>query len=165
MEALIKDDIFLKKVFKRQLKRGIAYYCCIMDYLSRPQKVKYIIRRLSDIPILRARIIIQYWEEDKKMIRILNRHKVNDYRIVRGYKNGQTPGYLNINIDNETINVRFIKELLNRHFGNDFSKQNAIDIIPYIVIDTGGDEIIAFHLYDDRGYYEYYIPKKIMRSV
>lgn len=66
MEALIKDDIFLKKVFKRQLKRGIAYYCCIMEYLSRPQKVKYIIRRLSDIPILRARIIIQYWEEDKK---------------------------------------------------------------------------------------------------
>jgi hypothetical protein len=40
-----------------------------------------------------------------------------------------------------------------------FLRNNAIDIIPYIIIDTGGDEIIAFHLYDDRGYYEYFVRK------
>ncbi len=161
MEAYITDDTFLKKVFKRQLKRGIAYHCCVMDNLSRPQKVEYVIKRLSEIPILRARILIQYWEEDNKMTRILNRHKINNFGIVRSYKNGQTPGYLNINIVEPKINTLFIKELINRHYGNDFSIKKAIDIIPYVVIDTGGDEIIAFHLYDDRGYYEYFIPKKI----
>ena len=93
-------------------------------------------------------------------MRMLSRHKINDYCVVRGYKNGRTPGYLNIDIDKKVFNPKFVKELLNRHYGNDFSKQNAIDIIPYVVIDTSEDEIIAFHLYDDRGYYEYYIPKK-----
>lgn len=160
MDRIIKDDVFLKKVFKRQIKQGIAYHSCVMDYLTISQKVKYTIRRLSEIPILSARIIIQYWEDDKTMMRMLSRHKINDYCVVRGYKNGQTPGYLNIDIDKKVFNPKFVKELLNRHYGNDFSKQNAIDIIPYVVIDTGGDEIIAFHLYDDRGYYEYYIPKK-----
>ena len=95
---------------------------------------------------------------------MLSRHKINDYCIVRGYKNGQTPGYLNIDIDKKVFYPKFVKELLNRHYGNDFSKQNAIDIIPYVVIDTSEDEIIAFHLYDDRGYYEYYIPKKKNQS-
>ena len=160
MEALIRDDIFLKKVFKRQLRRGIAYHCCVMDYLSRPQKVENTIKRINEISISHARIIIQYWEDDNKIVRILNRHKIENYRIIREYKNGQTPGY--INIDNNAINSKFLKELLNRHYGNDFSAKNAIDIVAYVVIDTGRDEIVAFHLYDDRGYYEYFIPKTLL---
>ena len=121
MDRIIKDDAFLKKVFKRQIKQGIAYHSCVMDYLTISQKVKYTIRRLSEIPILSARIIIQYWEDDKTMMRMLSRHKINDYCVVRGYKNEQTPGYLNIDIDKKVFNPKFVKELLNRHYGNDFS--------------------------------------------
>lgn len=162
MDRLIGDDIFLKKVFKRQIKRGIAYHGCIMDFLSRPQKVGYTIKRINEIPISNARIIIQYWEDNNRILKILHRHKIDEYRVVREYKNGQKPGYLNINIDNDVINTKFLKELLIKHYGNDFSVKNAIDIVAYIVIDTGGDEIIAFHLYDDRGYYEYFIPKTLL---
>lgn len=161
MDSLINNNLFLKKIFKRQLKRGIAYHCCIMEYLSRSQKVEYTIRRLSEIPISHARIIIHFWEDEKKMIRILNRHKVTDYSIVREYKKGTTPGLLNINVVAGTVIIDFLRAILNRHYGYDFSTQNAIDIVPYIVIDTGRDELIAFHLYDDRGYYEYHIPQRI----
>ena len=161
MDLLINNNLFLKKIFKRKLRRSIAYHCCIMDYLSRAQKVEYTIKRLSEIPISHARIIIHYWEDEKKMIRILKRHKVTEYSIVREYKKGTTPGFLNINVVERTINIDFFKELLNRHYGCDFSTQNAIDIVPYVVIDTGRDELIAFHFYDDRGYYEYHIPKSI----
>ena len=66
MDSLINNNLFLKKIFKRQLKRGIAYHCCIMEYLSRSQKVEYTIRRLSEIPISHARIIIHFWEDEKK---------------------------------------------------------------------------------------------------
>ena len=33
------------------------------------------------------------------------------------------------------------KNAINRHYGNDFSIKKAIDIIPYVVIDTGGDRV------------------------
>ena len=161
MEITIQDDVFLKKVFKRKRRRGIAYHGCIMDYLSRPQKVAFTMKRLMDVPFSKGRMIIQYWEDEKIMTRMLKRHGVKDYEIVRAYKQGATPGYLNINISGDTLDAKFLKELLTRHYGNDFSADNAIDIVPFVVIDTGGDEIIAFHLYDDRGFYEYFIRKNI----
>lgn len=161
MEISIKDDIFLKKVFKRKWRRGVAYHGCIMDYLSRPQKVSFTLKRLMEVPLSQARIIIQYWEENEKMKRIFVRHGIKDYEIVRSYKHGVTSGYVNINISDGSLNARFLRELLTRHYGKDFSTNNAIDIIPYIIIDTGGDEIIAFHLYDDRGFYEYFVCKAI----
>lgn len=132
-----------------------------MDYLSRPQKVAFTMKRLMDVPFSKGRMIIQYWEDEKIMTRMLKRHGVKDYEIVRAYKQGATPGYLNINISGDTLDAKFLKELLTRHYGNDFSADNAIDIVPFVVIDTGGDEIIAFHLYDDRGFYEYFIRKNI----
>ena len=48
MDRIIKDDVFLKKVFKRQIKQGIAYHSCVMDYLTISQKVKYTIIFKSD---------------------------------------------------------------------------------------------------------------------
>lgn len=163
MKELFTNDIYLKKVFARRIKRGIARYCCIMDYMSRPQKVKHTIKRLSEIPVKRARIIIQYWEDDNKMAKILKRHNIV-YRVTREYKNGATPGLIDITISNEQINRKFFKELLSRHYGHDFSANNAIDIIQFVIIDAGGDEIIAFHLYDDRGFYEYYIPNALYQQ-
>ena len=67
MEVTIQDDVFLKKIFKRKWRRGVAYHGCIMDYLSRPQKVSFTLKRLMEVPLSQARIIIQYWEENEKM--------------------------------------------------------------------------------------------------
>ena len=157
MELTIQDDVFLKKIFKRKLRRGIAYHGCIMDYLSRPQKVAFTLKRLMEVPLYKGRIIVQYWEEEKKMIRIFARHGIKDYEIVRPYKHGVTPGYININISGDSFNTKFLQELYARHYGKDFSTDNAIDIVLFVVIDTGENEIIAFHFYDDRGFYEYFV--------
>lgn len=159
MELTIQDDVFLKKIFKRKIRRGIAYHGCIMDYLSRPQKVAFTLKRLTEVPLYKSRIIIQYWEEEKKLTRICARHGVKDYEIVRPYKQGVTPGYININISGDSFNVKFLQELVARHYGKDFSTDNAIDIVLFVVIDTGENEIIAFHFYDDRGFYEYFVRK------
>ena len=161
MEVMIQDDVFLKKIFKRKWRRGIAYHGCVMDYLSRPQKVAFTLRRLMEVPFYQGRIIIQYWEDEKKMIRIFARHGVKNYEIVRPYKHGVTPGYININISSDSFNAKFLQELFTRHYGKDFSTDNAIDIVLFVVIDTGGNEIIAFHFYDDRGFYEYFVRKRM----
>ena len=165
MEITIQDDVFLKKIFKRKWKRGIAYHGCIMDYLSRPQKVAFTLKRLLEVPFFKGRIIIQYWEEEKLMKRMFARHGIQDYEIVRAYKHGVIPGYININISGESLDEKFMKELLTRHYGNDFSTDNSIDIVPFVIIDTGKDELVAFHLYDDRGFYEYFIRKSLKITV
>ena len=161
MELTIQDDVLLKKIFKRKWRRGIAYHGCIMDYLSRPQKVAFTLKRLMEVPLYKGRIIIQYWEEEKKMIRIFARHGVKNYEIVRPYKHGVTPGYININISSDSFNAKFLQELTARHYGMDFSTDNSINIVLFVVIDTGGSEIIAFHFYDDRGFYEYFVRKRM----
>ena len=161
MEVMIQDDVFLEKIFKRKWRRGIAYNCCVMDYLSRPQKVLFTVKRIMEVPLSKGRIVIHYWEEDKKMLRIFARHGIIDYEIVRPYKNGVTPGYINISISGDSLNAKFLQELFTRHYGKDFSTDNSIDIVPYMVIDTGGDEIVAFHFYDDRGFYEYFVRKSL----
>lgn len=161
MEITIQDDIFLKKIFNRKWRRGIAYHGCIMDYLSRPQKVAFTLKRLMEVPLSQGRIIIQYWEDEKKILQLFARHSVKDYEIIRSYKHGVTPGYININISGGSLNAKFLHELFIRHYGKDFSADNAIDIVPFVAIDTGEDEIIAFHFYDDRGFYEYFVRKQI----
>ncbi len=47
-----------------------------------------------------------------------------------------------------------------RHYGFDFSRSNALNLVPYFIIDTGNMEIIAIKCYDDMGVYQYFIRKE-----
>ena len=157
----IYDDQFLLSVFKHKRKRGIVCLSWFLDDLARPQKVDFVMARLSEFHICEARIIIQYWEDKKKLIRLFKRYNIEEYEIKREYKkNHATPGYINIHVRNKSLPLDFLKVFLTRHYGNDFERPYSLSVTPYIIIDNGNDEIIAIKLYDDRGAYQYYIKKK-----
>lgn len=160
MKKSIDNDIFFEKVLKRKITRGIAYHCCIMDNLAKSIKVDFVIRRINEVPFKEGRLILLYWEETDKLIDLFKEYNIHSYNIIREYKiNHVKPGYISMNIDSFFINSKFFKVLLKRHFGYDFSENNSLGLWPNIVIDTGKDEIVLFHLYDDRGFYEYFIRK------
>ena len=160
MNKLIYNDVFWQKVFKRKFRTGIAYHACIMDYLSSKQRVFFTIQRLMEIPISQARIVIQYWEKTKVATDLLDKYGLNSYQVKREYKKGHVkPGYINIDVSSQTLNEAFLYELLKRHYDKDFSRPNALDLVPYFIIDTGNSEIIAIKCYDDRGFYQYFIRK------
>ena len=164
MDNVIYNDEFWQRVFKRKFRAGIAYHACIMDYLSSKQRVLFTIRRLMEIPISQARIVIQYWEKTKVVTDLLDKYGLNSYQVIREYKiNHVKPGYINIDISSNALNELFLHELLTRHFGLDFSRSNALNLVPYFIIDTGNKEIIAIKCYDDRGFYQYFIRKEDKR--
>lgn len=166
MEISIYNDVLLKKVFNRKIKRPVAYsVASFMDHLSMKNKIDYTIRRLTEIQFQHARIIIEYWNDLEKIIELLKRFELFDYKIILPYKRNRIkPGVLSVNINTKQINQDFLKIFLKRHYGYDFSYSNRLEITPYIILDTGINEIIAFKLYDDRGYYEYHILKRISKS-
>jgi len=164
MDKAIYNDEFWLKVFKRKYRIGIAYNACIMDYLSSKQRVLFTIRRLMEIPISQARIVIQYWEKTKVVTDLLNKYGLNSYQVIREYKiNHVKPGYINIDISSQTLNELFLHELLTRHYSIDFSRSYALNLVPYFIIDTGNTEIIAIKCYDDRGFYQYFVRKEDKR--
>ena len=117
-----------------------------------------------EIPISQARIVIQYWEKTKTVTDLLDKYGLNSYQVIREYKiNHVKPGYINIDISSQTFNELFLHELLARHYGLDFSRSNALNLVPYFIIDTGNLEIIAIKCYDDRGFYQYFIRKEDKR--
>ena len=83
MDKAIYNDEFWLKVFKRKYRIGIAYNACIMDYLSSKQRVLFTIRRLMEIPISQARIVIQYWEKTKVVTDLLDKYGLNSYQVIR----------------------------------------------------------------------------------
>ena len=106
-----------------------------------------------EIPISQARIVIQYWEKTKTVTDLLDKYGLNSYQVIREYKiNHVKPGYINIDVSSQTLNEAFLYELLKRHYDKDFSRPNALDLVPYFIIDTGNSEIIAIKCYDDRGF-------------
>ena len=164
MDKAIYNDDFWQKVFKRKFRTGIAYHACIMDYLSSKQRVLFTIRRLMEIPISQARIVIQYWESSKVVTDLLDKYGLDSYQVKREYKkNHVKPGYINIDISSQILNEQFLLELFTRHYGLDFSRSNALNLVPYFIIDTGNLEIIAIKCYDDRGFYQYFIRKEDKR--
>lgn len=161
MNKAIYNDEFWQKVFKRKFRSGIAYHACIMDYLSSRQRVIFTIRRLMEIPISQARLVIQYWEKTELITDLLKKYGLNSYQVKREYKMKHVkPGYINVDITSQRLNEPFLHELLTRHYGHDFSRPDSLDLYPYFIIDTGNEEIIAIKCYDDRGFYEYFIRKE-----
>ncbi len=161
MEISIYNDDLLRKVFNRRIKKPVT--CCVgsfMDHLSMKKKIDFTLRRLEEITFQSARIVIEYWSDLEKLTRLLRRYQLYDYTIIRPYKNNRIKaGVLNIYIHSGRLNHDFLRVMLNKHYGHDFSTPDSIEITPYVIFDTGKNEIIAFKLYDDRGYYEYYIQK------
>jgi hypothetical protein len=117
-----------------------------------------------EIPISQARIVIQYWESSKVVTDLLDKYGLDSYQVKREYKkNHVKPGYINIDISSQILNEQFLLELFTRHYGLDFSRPNALNLVPYFIIDTGNAEIIAIKCYDDRGFYQYFIRKEDKR--
>ena len=130
-----------------------------MDNLSIKQKVEFAVRRITEIPFQEGRMVIEYWDNFNEITELLNMYNM-DYNIVRGHKRGHmTPGVININAQKK-FNPDFLRKLLTGHYGFDFSLPGCLHITPYVIIDTGLNEVIAIKLYDDRGFYEYYLSKK-----
>lgn len=162
MEISIYNDVFLKKVFNRKIKRPVVYcVASFMDHLSMQDKIDFTINRLNEVKFKKARIIIEYWNDLDKILKLLIKNKMSDYTIIKPYKKNRIkPGVLSIDIKSKQIDRNFLKSLLKRHYAYDFAYPNRLEITPYIVMDTGINEIIAFKLYDDRGFYEYHIKNK-----
>ena len=157
-EYTIYDNNFLRKVFCRKLKRGIATIECDLSEMSFMKKVTFVVDRLSKMRFLEARMILEFWEKANDIIRVLEDCHVYEYKLVREYKSQKTPGIIDIQFSG-SIDTHFLEVLITKHYGCELAKEDALSVWPFLAIDDG-KQITAIKLYDDRGFYEYVWLKK-----
>jgi len=159
MNYTIYDDAFLKRLFKRKIRKSFAQLQCNMEWMSFEDKVIFVVDRLSAMRFDEARMILEYWEKVSDIIAVLEECHVWNYEIVSEYKLGRmTPGVINISFKG-SFDPHFLKVLITKHYGYELAKKDALAVWPYLAIDNG-KQIIAIKLYDDRGFYEYVWQKK-----
>ena len=91
---------------------------------------------------------IQYWEDNHKMVNFFEQSK-NSYSIIKEYKNGQKPGI--IVIDDNQMDMNFFKNLLLNHYNFELAYEPALSIKILLFVNYD-DYLMAFDLYDDRGF-------------
>lgn len=157
-EYTIYDNNFLRKVFCRKLKKGIATIECDLEGMSFKKKVTFVVDRLSKMKFLEARMILEFWEKTNDIIQMLEECHVYEYKLIREYKGRKTPGVIDIQFLG-SIDAHFLKVLITKHYGYELAKEDALSVWPFLAIDDG-KQITAIKLYDDRGFYEYVWLKK-----
>ena len=159
MNYTIYDDAFLKRLFKRKIRKSFAQLQCNMEWMSFEDKVDYVVGRLSAMRFEEARMILEYWEKASDIVAVLEECHVGNYEMVSEYKLGRmTPGVININFKH-SFDPHFLKVLITKHYGYELAKKDVLAVCPFLAIDNG-KQIIAIKLYDDRGFYEYVWQKK-----
>lgn len=156
MKYNINNISFIRRIFKRKIKRGVAFIACNMDCMAMADKVDFVIERICSISFKRAVVFVEYWENEEVLKKTLRSCNISTYKFVREYRQGNMrPGLLVVEFA-ETIDIRFLRNIISKHFNFEHAVSGSLQIIPYVLIDDDV-RIYAFKLYDDRGFYEYVI--------
>lgn len=98
---------------------------------------------------------ILFWEKDEILKKWFNLNfPAKHYRIDKTYRNGILPG--SIFIDEQSIDKSFLKILLDNHFNYEMAEEPSLNVRVQICINTK-DFIVLLDIYDDRGFYVYYL--------
>ncbi len=135
---------------------------CDLERLPFQKKIEFTILRLSCLDFDEAQLTIQFWEDKKTILTILNNHNVFNYCLVRDYnykmkntlKRRIKPGIINVFFKKGEFNEGLFEELLTKHYGFELGKDNFLEIYLFYSFVTS-KEITIVWLYDDRGFREY----------
>lgn len=84
------------------------------------------------------------------------KYNCHNSKFIREYKIGhQTPGQLEICFEN-CMDEKFIRAMIKTHNGYELGKPNSLSLDLVFAFENG-DDITICHLYDDRGFYYYYV--------
>lgn len=153
----IFDPVFLHKIFNRKIRRGIVWVSYDLDWLALNKKIDFACETLYKYKFNEAHFFIYYWEKDEIIVNMLNKWNITNYRVLKKYKGKIRGGLIEIIFMNSFIKG-WIKEIITCHYGYEMAKENSLSMVPYVVMVTDNC-VHAIKLYDDRGFYEYIIPK------
>lgn len=150
----IYNDAFLKRVFERKLRKGLARIQVWLNRMSFSDKILFVVDRLSEIRFNEARMILEYWESTSEIVEFLENFLSIKYEIVRKYKMGNlTPGLINIYFFGSFDPV-FLRIFITKHFGYELNRSRAWNVWPLLAIDTD-TQIIAIKLFSNREFQEF----------
>lgn len=164
MTENINNDNFISKIIQRKIKRNIVYAEVDMSYMSMKNKIMFMVKELLSINFVKVRIVLLFWDDIEKILNVFKYYKVNNYHIINQYKRWHSnPGVINLSM--ESLNQKFLKSLIKRQYGTDFSHKDSIDLkCVYIFEMNDGSKMIIYN-YDDRGYRKYILlPSQCRRS-
>lgn len=95
---------------------------------------------------------ILFWEKDEALENCL---AFWNYKKIKSYKNGIKPGI--IFVEQDKIDTKFIDFILLRHFNFELAKEPSLNIKVQFFIKFNDQFSMLFDIYDDRGFYAYYL--------
>ena len=158
-EFSIYNDVFLKRVFERKLRKGLVHIQGSMACMSFNDKIQFVVERLSEMHFKEARIILEHWEYTSEIVALLEKFQIKDFEIVREYKMGRlTPGIINIYFFNY-FDPAFLRVFITKHFSYESARAGAWNVWPLLAIDTD-IQIVAIKLFSNSAFHEYVCLKK-----
>ena len=95
---------------------------------------------------------IIFWEKDEVIENCL---VSKNYKKIKSYNNGVRPGV--IFVEQDKLDVEFIDFILLRHFNFELAKEPSLNIRVQLFAKFDDDFSILLDIYDDRGFYAYYL--------
>ncbi|WP_310557032.1 hypothetical protein [Flavobacterium sp.] len=154
------DSENFDKSFKKllQLKKGknIVNGRFDLEPIKLEAKLDFIIHLLLSSNLIESLTYkILFWEETNKVESLIKSYK-KKYSTIISYNNGKLPGIIFINED--VLDVLFLKELLINHFNHEMAKNPSLSLRVQICINKE-DYITLIDIYDDRGFDIYYLER------
>ena len=157
MNRTLYNNVFLKKVFNREVVKNIVQIDYDTNHLNRLAKVDYAISHLQNQHFNKGRIFIECWEDYKKIVGILNKYHVQNFKVLREYREGSSiSGCLHWELTCDTLNLLLIKHLLIKLYDYDYQRPHSLNLTLYIVLEKGEGEMLGIRYFDDRGFREYH---------
>ncbi len=149
-------DLKFRKLLKIKKGKNISYGRFDLESIKLNAKAELIILLISSLKsIISITYKILYWEENTK---IENFFKLNfpnkNYEKKSPYNNGKQSGIIFIN--DEILDISFLRLLLNNHFNFEMAKEPSQNIRVQICVNLES-YIMLLDIYDDRGFDIYYI--------
>lgn len=158
MNEIIYNDTFLRKVFNQEIVKDIVIINHETNNLNRSNKVNYAIDYLQKHDFIKGRVIIEFQEDTKRVLRLLHSFNITEYEIVRRYTvSNIRPGLLSMGITKQNLNIMFIKKIIQKLYDYDYERPGSLNLTLYIVLDKGENGIIGLRYFDDRGFCEFAI--------
>ena len=150
------DKIF-KELLKNKKKKGVASARIGFESICVDDKIKLILFLISDgVNIENVLYKVLFWEDDTKIENYINKNFPKEkFTKIKPYKNQAEAGVFFIE-ENE-INIKFLKSILLRHFNFELAKNPALNMRVFLFVKIKNKFSILLDIYDDRGCYIHYI--------
>lgn len=146
----------LGKILKNRNKKEVVNGNINLENLKFSKRVEFIVKYISSLnAISKITYKISFWEENELMRKFLEINQSDkSYILDVLYKNGQKPGV--VYIDNNKIDIKFIKALLINHFNHEMAISPSLSVGVCICINQE-EFATVLDIYDDRGFHIYFL--------